>query len=198
MGWLGFGWLENIEITPANGNEDGMGKRSEFERNPRDYYPTPYEAVIPLLKHLPYGSDFIEPCAGDGRLIKHLELNNHICIYACDIEPQAEGIEQRDVLFFNDSIPETEIKPEFIITNPPWEREVLHLMIDKFRMIAPTWLLFDSDWMFTGQARPYLKYCAKIVSVGRVSWMENGTSGMDNCAWYLFEEKSCQTVFVNN
>ena len=30
-----------------------MGKRSNFERNPRDFYPTPKEAVIPLLPHLP-------------------------------------------------------------------------------------------------------------------------------------------------
>ena len=30
-----------------------MGKRSDFERKPRDFYPTPMEAVEPLLEHLP-------------------------------------------------------------------------------------------------------------------------------------------------
>jgi len=30
-----------------------MGKRSSFERAPRDFYPTPAEAVTPLLAHLP-------------------------------------------------------------------------------------------------------------------------------------------------
>jgi len=30
-----------------------MGKRSNFERKPRDYYQTPFEAVKPLLPHLP-------------------------------------------------------------------------------------------------------------------------------------------------
>ena len=29
-----------------------MGKRSDFERIPRDFYPTPYKAVLPLLPHL--------------------------------------------------------------------------------------------------------------------------------------------------
>ena len=29
-----------------------MGKRSNFERVPRDFYPTPIEAVYPLLEHL--------------------------------------------------------------------------------------------------------------------------------------------------
>lgn len=171
-----------------------MGKRSNFERNPRDYYPTPYEAVIPLYPFLEKGLTFVEPCAGDGRLISHLERQDFMkCVYACDIEPQAEGIEQQDCLFFGFKLP----KSDYIITNPPWERQSLHEMIDAFRVQAPTWLLFDSDWMFTGQAKPYLKYCDKIVSVGRVSWMENGTSGMDNCAWYLFLPNQCQTKFYN-
>lgn len=61
-----------------------MGKRSDFERNPRDYYQTPYEAVIPLLPHLVaphsargYVANFVEPCAGDGRLVRHLEKHGH-------------------------------------------------------------------------------------------------------------------------
>jgi hypothetical protein len=168
-----------------------MGKRSTFDRNPRDYYPTPIEAVIPLLPHLAPSTQFIEPCAGDGRLIKHLEQFGHRCLYACDIEPQGEGIDKRDVLFFNEPMPTAEA----IITNPPWERTALHLMIDKFRLHAPTWLLFDADWIHTAQAAPFLKYCRRIVSVGRVSWMENGTSGMDNCCWYLFDREPCETVF---
>ena len=44
-----------------------MGKRSDFERVPRDYYPTPIEAVEPLIDHLPYSFDYVEPCAGDDR-----------------------------------------------------------------------------------------------------------------------------------
>jgi len=32
-----------------------MGKRSNFDRIERDFYPTPIEAVEPLLDHLPYG-----------------------------------------------------------------------------------------------------------------------------------------------
>lgn len=169
-----------------------MGKRSDFERNPRDYYPTPYDAVIPLLPWIAH-ANFCEPCAGNGALISHLERHAHRCHYAFDIEPQVEWIEKADVLFFGFELP----KCEMIITNPPWERGPLHEMIEKFRNHARTWLLFDSDWMFTGQAKPFLKYCQKIISVGRVSWMENGTSGMDNCAWYLFDKEQCETKFIN-
>ena len=30
-----------------------MGKRSDFERVERDFYPTPCKAVEPLVQHLP-------------------------------------------------------------------------------------------------------------------------------------------------
>lgn len=169
-----------------------MGKNSNFERNPRDCYPTPYEAVLPLLKHVK--GSFIEPCAGDGRLIRHLQKNGLTCTYACDIEPQGDDIdiETQDVLFFGSKLPPC----EQIITNPPWEREVLHNMIDVFSAHAPTWLLFDSDWMFTAQARPYLKFCKKIVSIGRLSWMDNDVSGKDNCCWYQFIDRETKTIFL--
>jgi hypothetical protein len=65
-----------------------VGKRSDFERRERDFYPTPYEAVLPLLPHLPERVRFIEPCAGDGRLVRHLERHGHHCIDAFDLEPQ--------------------------------------------------------------------------------------------------------------
>ncbi len=168
-----------------------MGKRSKFERNPRDYYPTPFKAVLPLLPFLAKETEFIEPCAGDGRLIRHLEQFGHRCVYACDIEPQADWIETKDVLFMHEALPPAPA----IITNPPWERDVLHCMIEKFRMHSNTWLLFDADWMHTGQAIPYLKFCKRIVSVGRISWMQNGVDGMDNCCWYNFGESETDTIF---
>ena len=168
-----------------------MGKRSNFDREKRDFYPTPYEAIIPLLPHLMAGMTFIEPCAGDGRLIQHLERNGLRCVYACDIEPQAVGIEQKDVLFFEPEFPSADL----IITNPPWEREPLHKMIQLFKRNRPTWLLFDADWMHTLQAFNCLKFCQKIVSVGRVSWAGNGVSGMDNCCWYYFIDEETKTEF---
>ena len=72
-----------------------MGKRSDFERQPRDFYPTPMEAVEPLLEHLPEDFPFAEPCAGNGALLNHLETKG-ICMWASDIEPQAEGIHKYD------------------------------------------------------------------------------------------------------
>ena len=58
-----------------------MGKRSDYERKERDFYPTPLEAFLPVVPHLPYNFTYIEPCAGDGTLIKHIE-EQHIS-YSC-------------------------------------------------------------------------------------------------------------------
>jgi len=164
-----------------------MGKRSDFERKPRDFYPTPIEAVYPLLEHLEEDFLFAEPCAGDGTLIEHLETKG-VCMWASDIEPQAKGIHRSpyDKLGFNELI-----ESNYIITNPPWDRSILHPIIDFFAPQMPTWLLFDADWIHTKQSKPYMEMCHKIVSVGRIKWFGNMT-GKDNCAWYLFDKKGVE------
>ena len=166
-----------------------MGKRSDFERKPRDFYPTPKEAVIPLLPHLPEKGLFAEPCAGDGRLIEHIEeLTGLSGYWMTDIEPHADFIGNGDAL--TDKI----VGCDICITNPPWDRKILHPLIENLSNQLPTWLLFDADWMHTKQSVPYIKMCSKIVSVGRIKWFGNMT-GKDNCAWYLFDREANNTIF---
>lgn len=163
-----------------------MTKRTtgKFERRKNDVYDTPPSAVQPLLPFLPPKTRFVEPCAGARVLADELERHGHVCLDAFDTNPRHpavfayHGAQQIEVIstFYADCF----------ITNPPWTRSILHPIIDRLCQIRPTWLLFDSDWMFTKQARPYLAKCTTIVSVGRVSWMNNGVSGFDNCAWYRF------------
>ena len=174
-----------------------MAKRTKtkFKRNERGYYPTPYEAVLPLLPHLRPRSVFIEPCAGKGDLIRHLEKHGHNCRMAYDIEPQdyrtirrknALDVEYRDA--------------DYLITNPPWpdgpwaKGEPTVGMIRHFTRYMPTWLLLSADFMHN-------KYfaelsCERIVSVGRVKWIpDSKDTGKDNCAWYLFQKYPTETKF---
>ena len=127
-----------------------MGKRSNFERRERDYYRTPEEALIPLLPFIDQISfTFIEPCAGDGTLTMLLKkYTDGTCLYQSDIEPQGFNIITKDVLDIDD-------KPEYYITNPPWDRKILHPIIEHLSNLSPTWLLFDADWIHTRQSRPY-------------------------------------------
>jgi hypothetical protein len=157
-----------------------MGKRSNFERKERDFYPTPLEAVLPLLPHLAPGTAFIEPCAGDGALIRHLEAHGHVCTAAFDIEPMGPGIERKDAM-------EVRITGGLFITNPPWERAFLHPLIRHLATQGEAWLLFDADWVHTVQAAPFEAMLAKVVSVGRVKWEpDSDSTGKDNAAWHHF------------
>lgn len=176
-----------------------MGKRSNFERKERDFYPTPESAVIPLLKHIDKVS-FIEPCVGHMHLVDILEKHGHKCVAAMDIEISNDRWHNRsfDILEGDATVaPPSDYSFDCYITNPPWDRKLLHPMIEKLSSIKPTWLLFDADWMRTKQSVPYMKYCKKIVSVGRVKWIPNSKhTGKDNCCWYLFDGQNIQdTVF---
>lgn len=127
---------------------------------------------------------FYEPCAGDGALIDQLESRGHLCVSASDVVPLASRIDVADARDLSEVVDGAKI-----ITNPPWDRALLHALIVRFSDLAPTWLLFDADWPHTSQAIPYLPRLRKIVSVGRLRWIEGTSmSGKDNCAWYLFDK----------
>ena len=119
-----------------------MGKRSTFSRIPQDAYPTPAEAVAPLRPHLAPITRFIEPCCGDGHLIEHLVSAGHMCVGRCDLPDDARTWRY----------PEREPGIVFI-TNPPWRRDVLHLIIVNLSDQAPTWLLIDAGWVHTQAVR---------------------------------------------
>jgi hypothetical protein len=171
-----------------------MGKRSNFERKARDFYPTPVEAVYPLVPHIKGNQYFVEPCAGDGSLVDHLVKEAGMyCYWSSDIEPKRRDVFKENALKITTPFRYCGLT----ITNPPWDRKILHPMIEHFRSCAPTWLLFDADWMHTKQSIPYMKYCQKIVSVGRIKWIpDSKMTGKDNCAWYLFGAHETKTEFV--
>ena len=190
-----------------------MGKRSNFKRNPKDFYETPISAVVPLIPHLEGGKSYIDPCYGEGAIEDAIdELKPEmICSQRNELFPE---------LYYNNSVRvyvadaqchEYKCVADCFITNPPWQRQAedtkgkrlpshmqpLHRIINNLANQKPTWLIFDSDWAYTVQAAPYLDYCVKVVAVGRVSWMGNGVSGMDNASWYLFDKShSGPTEFI--
>lgn len=146
-----------------------------------DKYRTPASAVAPLAPYLVPGMTFAEPCAGDGRLVRHLEALGLRCVYSGDAAPDDWLETPKNALTADLG------DPGLIITNPPWTRRLLHPMISRFTSIAPTWLLFDAAWKYTAQARPFLPLCSHIVPIGRVRWIEGSEhNAKDDCAWYRF------------
>jgi hypothetical protein len=178
-----------------------MGKRSNFVRIDKDSYDTPIGGVHSLVPHLPDRFRYWEPCAGKGQLIDAINAlhPNAACIMRSDVAPRRDDILQWDAL----NAAGMSKLPQFdlIITNPPWSRPILHEMIAIFAEIAPTWLLFDADWMHTKQSSPYMDYCQKVVSIGRIKWFPDSPhTGKDNCCWYLFDKHSGHdgnfTIFI--
>ena len=89
-----------------------MGKRSNFDRVPRDFYPTPYAAVPPLIPFLRGVRTFAEPCCGDGALVRHLESFGLRCVYAGDIATGQDAL----------ALTVADCNGAPIITNPPYKR----------------------------------------------------------------------------
>lgn len=174
-----------------------MGKRShKFKKHDRNYYPTPLAPLRDLAPFLPQGATYAEPCAGNGALIRGLKTlrPDTVCVYAGDIKPMTEGIARKNAL---EITPDDLRGADLIITNPPWDRDILHALIPFFTRLRTTWLLFDADWVHTLQARPHLPFCRRIVSVGRVKWFpESDNDGMDNAAWYEFVAHETATLLV--
>jgi len=94
-----------------------------------------------LLQFLPQGIKYCEPCAGSGDLIEHLQTRAE-CVASYDVDPQVAWIERHDATFLTK---EDLRGAAMIITNPPWERTVLHQIIERCAGLAPTGLLFDAD-----------------------------------------------------
>src|SRR4051812_11174680 len=90
------------------------------------WYPTPFEAVPPLVAHLRRDRivTFSEPCCGDGRLIRHVEKFGFRCVHSGDL---ATGQDALDETAFGGA--------DAIITNPPYgdrSRKFLRELIRHF------------------------------------------------------------------
>lgn len=180
-----------------------MGKRSNFERIERDFYPTPVEPVLDLSPHLPAGTVFAEPCVGNGALADHLCRLGHCLGYASDIEPIGDALAYAD---WQDALALTAadlVGCNLIITNPPWpmprnKGQPTIGLIRHLSRLLPTWLLLSADFAHNAYAAEVMDYCRMVVSVGRVQWIPGSdNTGKDNAAWYLFDHDHVgETVFV--
>jgi hypothetical protein len=155
-----------------------MGKRSNFERRERDFYPTPLKAVLPLIPHLSGVRRFAEPCCGDGRLVRHLESSGLVCVYSGDIATGQDALARNGYG-----------SPDKIITNPPFSYPLLHQLLTHFLSIAPTWLLLEMGFATNERDAALLATCTHAVPIGRIRWIE-GTehSSMENFGWFHFQQ----------
>lgn len=136
--------------------------------------------------------NYAEPCAGAADLIHLLDLAGLRCAFGLELDPQDEGLRNRWPIARGNALTLTErecMGVDMFITNPPWDRKLLHQLIRHLASLRPTWLLFDASWVFTKQAAPFSRLLTDVVAVGRLKWFEGSKyDPPDDCAWYRFCE----------
>ena len=172
-------------------------RQSRFLKNTRNLYRTIEPRAVESLKkaaRLRKGFKFIEPCAGYGDMVSHLVGIGGICVLASDIKPERDDIVKRDALTLTAAdVP----KGVMIITNPPFDVDMLHPMIEHFTSMADTvWLLLPVNWLCNQSSRPYFSRLRLIVPLGyRPKWYvkEDGDKKVGerrNFVWLKFTKPS--------
>ncbi len=145
-----------------------------------DKVDTPTSVADRLVPYLDPNEQISEPCAGANVLAAQLEARGLHIAEAYDIEPRDRKVEMSDI---------ANRRPlHLVVTNPPYGRKTrLRVLNALLEAECRAWLLIPSDWL-TGQwFAPFAPHAAKIVPVGRVSWLGNGRGGYDNSTWVYFE-----------
>jgi len=170
-----------------------LSKRSNFEKVPKDWYPTTDpNAVTPLVPFI-RGLTYAEPFYGEGDL-EDLLMDVATCLWRSDI---------RETVGSSKVMPATDLREEdlehvdCIISNPPFTKGTLLPCIDHLISLKPTWLLLPADYMHNRYFGSYMSICDKAVSVGRVKWFKDSKScSTDNFAWYhWWDDKPTVTRF---
>lgn len=145
-----------------------MSKRSSFDKIPKDFYATIDPNAIPqTFREFIEHDSYAEPCYGGGDLEKLLE-GVAVCLWKSDIR-EVKAV-QKDGLHLTE---EDVSSCDYIITNPPYTKDVLLPLIDHWRNLKPTWLLLPADFMHNKYFKPYMDCCSLVLSVGRLYWFEN-------------------------
>ena len=148
--------------------------RSGHQKSPLDYYrDADLKRSQRLRPFLEPSTRFVEPCAGGGHLIRHLEALGHVCTLAIDLDPKHPSVSKGDALdLTRDQLGDAVM----FATNLPFsdwkvfERLLWHLI-----SIAPTWTLQPHAYLCNEQCGPLLNHAVEIVPTARLRLFE-GTS----------------------
>jgi hypothetical protein len=173
-----------------------MGKREEVKKPRRaaDFYATvdPDALPEPFIEKV-RGKTYAEPCYGNGDL-EDLLMEVATCKWRSDIRETVGCSKVLDAL----DITKEDLKGiDVIITNPPYQWDLLKPLLDHLPNLKPTWFLLPADVAHNVRMGPYMRRCAWVVSIGRLFWLENKVKGVDNYAWYEFRSsRDYDTRFI--
>jgi predicted RNA methylase len=170
---------------------------------PRDYWPTVDSAAISrnFVKWLAEQDvrTFVEPCAGNGSLVKMLENVGLECVGAFDMEPQDSSIYKKEVSELDSH---NYTHADIVITNPPFSWTMLKPILEKLlESNLPVCLLLPASFMHNLRSAQFMKYCSHVFSIGRLFWVVDGgqpemkgIKGKEDFCWYVFDKRNKETT----
>lgn len=167
-----------------------MSKRDTYENlSDKDLWPTLDPRAAQALAPFVEGVRYSEPCYGLGHLERLLDDHTTAkCVHRSDAYPEDFVADYVETVRAEEYIPDLG-EVDVAITNPPFTWSFLQPILDHLPELVDTWLLLPADMMHNKRMAPYMGSCERVVSVGRLYWMENRVRGVDNFAWYLFCNK---------
>jgi hypothetical protein len=147
------------------------------ERRPNDFYPTPWEATVALLKVTDFPRCVWEPACGNGAMARVLEAFGHK-VHESDIEADFTKVETH---------PFGCAREFAIITNPPFK--LAAKFIEKALSFTPhVAMLLKSQFLHAASRLPlYEKHppCHVFPLTWRLDFTNGGAPTMD-CAWFVW------------
>ena len=177
---------------PMNHAETVQAAKDNWERVPRDYYPTPPETTQALVDYLaPLGKlRVLEPCCGEGHIARVLGAAGHE-VTASDIRHTGYGTGGVDYLKHPEAAAD-EYEYDAVITNPPFSHaeDVIRRALRDAPVVAM--LLGNDYWHAASRAR--LFNTRKPRAVLALTWrpiflVERGSSPLANMAWTVWDDE---------
>jgi hypothetical protein len=175
-----------------------LKRQSDFERQDRDFYPTPAWVTEALLLHwVRRPSGIWEPCCGDGSMARVLVAHGHDVV-ATDLEDRGYGEGGRDFLL-EDRLPDGVTA---IVTNPPYGRRGEKMLIkfiehglELLRPVGGTLVLLVPVQWAAGQEASELcqptkpEHVATVVLADRINWIgiPAKNRGNHNHCWLVWD-----------
>lgn len=172
--------------------------RSDTGDTGEDYYPTPADAILPILEtkllKLP-GGIWLEPCAGTGAIVRTINrVRSDVSCILCELDPrvgqhlQALVRPGRDLLLpFGDFVTREWTSPPaaVCIMNPPFGHTTAfaRAALERARVVV---MLQRNSWFGTQERAPWLRrHCPDQLTLpARPSFRPDGKTDSTEYSWF--------------
>lgn len=160
-----------------------------------DFYETSQEAVDALVKHYLKGTfkreaQILEPCCGDGAIVKALGEHGYRCVWGNDLDPARPGHTHLDARTHDFSYPHPGfVEINAVVTNPPFNQAFDILKNLKPQVGAVALLLRLTFLEPTKERGEWLAKNPpqKVIVLPRYSFTGDGKTDSVTCAWMIWD-----------